>query len=471
MYDAIVIGSGPNGLAAAITLARAGRHVKIFEYRDTTGGGTRTLPLTLPGYKHDICSAIHPLGYASPFFASLPLSDFGLEWIHPEIPFSHPLDSGMALHVYKSLDKTALQLGKDSEAYQNIFKPLANNWDILAHDILAPLKWPNSPLLMAQFGLKAIQSARKFADRNFKAHQAKALFGGLAAHSILSLDRAATSGIGLVLGTLAHRVGWPFPKGGSQQLSDALCRYFESLGGEIETGFKVESVDQLPDSSTYFFDTTPRQMVEICGSKLSANYRKRVSTFKYGHGVFKIDAALKQPVPWQNETCQKAGTLHLGGTLEEICHSENMVSNGKHPEKPYVLLAQQSNFDDTRAPGDNHTLWAYCHVPAGSEEDMTQPILNQIERFAPGFRNCIKEIHTTNASGFETYNPNYIGGDINGGAADISQLFTRPIAKRSPYSTSNKKIYLCSSSTPPGGGVHGMCGYHAAKAALKSVFK
>ena len=471
MYDAIVIGSGPNGLAAAITLARTGKHVKIFELRDTTGGGTRTLSLTLPEFKHDICSAIHPLGYASPFLSSLPLTDYGLEWIHPDIPLSHPLDSGRAVHLYKSLEKTAQSLGVDRDFYTNIFEPLTNNWNSLAQDILAPLQWPNAPIQMAKFGFKAIQSAQKFAGRNFKTLEAKAVFGGLAAHSILSLDRAATSGIGLVLGILAHHVGWPFPKGGSQELIGAMSSYFKSLGGEIETGFRVESLDQLPESATYFFDTTPKQMVDICGDKLSNRYKKRVSTFKYGHGVFKIDAALSEPIPWQNKLCQKAGTVHVGGTLEEICYSENQISNGKHPEKPYVLVAQQSNFDNTRAPGNSHTLWAYCHVPSGSEKNMTQSILDQIERFAPGFRDCILETHTTNTREFETYNPNYIGGDINGGAANITQLFTRPIVKRSPYSTSNKKVYICSSSTPPGGGVHGMCGYHAARAALKSILK
>jgi len=466
-YDAVVIGSGPNGLSAAIILANKGYRVKILEAYHQTGGGMRTHELTLPGFKHDLCSAIHPLAYESPFFKTLPLEDFGLEWIHPEIPLAHPLENGDAVFLYQSLKETARQMGDDEHAYFDIFHKYLDKWDSFSCDLLGPLDLPRHPILMASFGLKALQPARKFAERRFKTEKAQALFGGVAAHSIQSLDHHGTAAIGLVLAMAGHKSGWPFPKGGAQQLAKALTGYFTSLGGEIVTNCKVESFDDLPKSKTYFFDTNPRDMARICKKQLGSFYKKRLSKFEFGHGVFKVDAALNSPIPWLNKDCMKAGTVHLGGTLNEICASENMMKADRHSEQPYILIAQHTNFDQSRAPSNHHTLWAYCHVPNGSTYNMKEFIFDQIERFAPGFRDTVMQSNVTNSMDFEAYNPNYLGGDINGGSAKLTQLFSRPVLKRVPYRTSKNGIYICSSSTPPGGGVHGMCGYHAVKAALR----
>jgi phytoene dehydrogenase-like protein len=467
-YDAAVIGSGPNGLAAAITMAREGYSVKVFEASDTVGGGTRTKELTLPGFSHDICSAIHPMAAASPFLKSLPLEDYGLKWIHPTYPLAHPLDDEPPAMLYQSFSETVDALGDDGSAYQKLFEPIVNNWDSLAEQLLGPLSLlPNTPLLLARFGLKALQPAERLALTSFSSERGKALFAGLAAHSILPLDTISTSAIGMVLGAVGHVEGWPFPEGGSHAITQAMARYLELLGGEIECETEIESLDQLPDSKVVFFNNTPKQILNIAGEKIPNNYAKKLRNFEYGAGVFKIDLALDGPIPWSDEECKKAGTVHLGGTLEEIKDSEDCLKNNTHTEKPYVLVAQQSLFDESRAPEGKHTCWAYCHVPHGSTKDMTEPILNQIERFAPGFRDLIIGRHAMNTQAMESYNSNYIGGDINGGKQDISQLFTRPAGLFNPYHIPGTNMYISSSSTPPGGGVHGMCGYHAAQAALK----
>lgn len=469
-YDAVVVGAGPNGLSAAIHLAHQGLSVKVIEAADTIGGGMRTKELTLPGLKHDICSAIHPMAASSPYLKLLPLEDHGLEWIHPDYPLAHPMDDKPAVIGFKSLDATADSFGMDGQIYKNLIKPLSDNWDTLTRDLLAPIQFPSNPVKMVRFGLKALQPASRLV-KNFKEPKASAFFGGLAAHSILSLDKAATSAIGLVLGAAAHAVGWPLPKGGSQSIADSMGKYLQSLGGEIETGNTISNFEQIPKARAVLFDLTPGQVVKIAGKKFPGDYVEKLKAFRYGAGVFKIDYALSKQVPWNDNECNKAGTVHLGGTFAEIAESEKEISLGKHPKKPYVLIAQQSNFDRSRTPDHKETLWAYCHVPNGSTVDMTKAIEDQIERFAPGFRDTIIKRHTMNTAQLESYNSNYIGGNINGGVQDIWQLFTRPVSLFNPYSTPAKGIYFCSSSTPPGGGVHGMCGYHAAESVLKNEFK
>ncbi len=469
LYDAIVVGSGPNGLASAITLARAGRSVLVLEAKDTVGGGTRSAELTLPGFVHDICSAVHPLGAASPFFRTLPLPEHGLEWVYPPAALAHPLDDGTAILVESSIDATAARLGRDAATYRHVMKPLAADWPKLAHELLGPLRFPRHPIAMARFGALALWPAKTLAKLLFRGERARALFAGMACHSIMPLESVTTAAFGLVLGTLAHAVGWPIPRGGSQMIANAMASYLQSLGGEIVTDRHVESIDELPPHRAVLLDVTPRQLVRIAGQSLPAGYRRRLEGYRYGPGVFKMDFALDGPIPWKAEACARAGTAHLGGTLEEIATSERAVWRGEHPERPFVLLAQSSLFDSTRTPQGKHTAWAYCHVPNGSTVDMSERIEAQIERFAPGFRDRILARSARNAIEMERYNPNYIGGDINGGVQDWRQLFTRPVARRVPYSTPAKAIYLCSSSTPPGGGVHGMCGYFAAQAALRDT--
>lgn len=468
-YDAIIVGSGPNGLAAAITLAQAGCAVLVFEAHETVGGGMRSAELTLPGFIHDICSAIHPLGVGSPFFRRLPLAEHGLKWIFPPLAVAHPFDDGSAATLERSITATAERLDQDARAYRRLMGPFTANWDKLAHEFLGPLRLPRHPLIMARFGLYGVRSARGLANALFTGSQARGLFAGLAAHAIMPLEKSPTAAFGLVLGILGHAVGWPLPQGGSQKIADAMASYLQVLGGQIITGQRITSIEELPPAQVILFDVSPRQLLSLAGQHLPAGYRNKLEAYRYGPGVFKVDWALAGPVPWLAPECLAAGTVHLGGTLPEVAAAERAVWQGQHPEKPFVLVAQQSLFDESRAPAGKHTLWAYCHVPNGSTVDMTGAIENQIERFAPGFRELILARNSLTPAMFETYNHNYIGGDINGGVQDWRQLFTRPTFRLVPYSTPNKRIYLCSASTPPGGGVHGMCGYFAAQAALRQL--
>ena len=468
-YDAIVVGSGPNGLAAAITLQQRGHSVLLIEGKEQVGGGLRTSELTLPGFHHDVCSAIHPMAIHSPFLASLPLADFGLEYIHPSIAAAHPFDGGGAAYVTHSLEDTASALGKDGQVYSDLIGPVVEDWPFIISNILAPLRFPGHPFKLAKFGLKALRSASAIA-KQFSTKEGKGLWAGMAAHSIQPLTNASTAAIGLVLSAAAHIRGWPMARGGSQSIANAMAAYFKHLGGTIQTGHWVHLVDELPEARALVFDVTPVQLLKIAGHRFTSFYRSQLQRYRYGMGVFKIDWALSGPIPFVSEPSRKAATVHLGATFEEIALSESDASSGKLANKPFVLLAQQSLLDASRAPGGQHTAWGYCHVPNGSVVDMTGMIEAQVERFAPGFKDLILARHTLNAQQMETYNPNYIGGDINGGIIDIRQLYTRPSLSLTPYRTSDKQIYICSSSTPPGGGVHGMCGYHAAQTILKDLF-
>ncbi|WP_211360876.1 phytoene desaturase family protein [Mucilaginibacter frigoritolerans] len=468
-YDAVVVGSGPNGLAAAILLQQNGLSVLLIEGKDKIGGGLRTEELTLPGFLHDVCSAIHPMAVASPFFETLPLGEYGLEYIYPAVAAAHPFDDGSAAVLKTSVLETADLLGADKNAYLKLIQPLVKSLPDIAADVLAPLHFPKHPYEMARFGLNALAPATQLSKR-FDTEKAKGLFAGMAAHSIQPLSNMATSAIALVLMANGHLKGWPVPKGGSKKISEALALYFLSLGGKIETNRYITLLDQLPSARAILFDITPKQLLTIAGHKFSSIYKWQLERYRYGMGVFKVDWALDAPIPFTAENVRDTGTVHIGGSLQEIVESEQLTSKGHHPEKPFVLLAQQSLFDPSRAPNGKHTAWAYCHVPNGSFKDMTDAIEKQVERFAPGFRERIIARSTMNTGQLESYNPNYIGGDINGGIIDLAQLFTRPALRWSPYRTSAKGIYICSSSTPPGGGVHGMCGYHAAKCALKDVF-
>ena len=468
-YDAVVVGSGPNGLAAAITLARAGCSVLVHEAKETIGGGARSASLTLPGFVHDVCSAIHPLGVASPFFRTLPLAEHGLEWMHPPVALAHPFDDGTAALLEQSVEVTGATLAEDAAAYQRLMAPLVATWEQLADAVLGPLRLPSHPLTLLRFGWHAIRSACGLAEGWFTGSRAKAFFGGLAAHSLMPLERPLTAAFGLLLGILGHFVGWPFPRGGAQQISTALAAYLRVLGGEIVTNAPVQCIDELPAARAVLLDVTPRQVLRLAGHRLPAGYRRQLERYRYGPAAFKLDWALDGPIPWAAPACARAGTVHLGGTLAEIAASERAAWYGEQTEKPYVLVAQQSVFDSTRAPAGKHTVWAYCHVPNGSTFAMTERIERQIERFAPGFRDRILARHVMPPAALTDYNPNYIGGDINGGVQDIWQLFTRPVIRLVPYATPVRGLYLCSSSTPPGGGVHGMCGYFAACAALRGV--
>jgi phytoene dehydrogenase-like protein len=469
-YDAIVVGSGPNGFAAAITLQRNGLSVLLIEGKDTLGGGVRSAELTLPGFIHDVCSAVYPLGQDSPVFKPLRLEQFGLKYLPPEYAVAHPFDDGSAVAVQSSVEITAAELGKDAANYTRIFSPLVNEWTSIRSAFVGPLHVSNFTETKARFAFQAISSGAGFAKHQFITKEAQALFAGMASHSILPLNKLATSSIALVLNTVAHVNSWPVPKGGAQQITNALAACFTYLGGEIQTGFKIDSLNQLPSSRVVLLDVTPLQLLSIAGEQFSKFYKWQLSRYQYGEGVFKIDWALSQLVPFTNEKCRKATTIHLGGSFDEIYQSEYLISKNAVSDKPFVLLVQPGVVDRSRAPEGKQTAWAYCHVPNGSQKNMTAAIENQVERFAPGFKDCILARHVMNTSAMEMYNSNYIGGDINGGAATIGQIFSRPALRLSPYRTSAKGVYVCSSSTPPGGGVHGICGYYAARRALKDLF-
>jgi phytoene dehydrogenase-like protein len=461
--DAVVVGAGPNGLAAAIALARAGRSVRVLEAADTVGGGSRSAELTLPGFVHDICSAVHPHPLASPFLRELPLAEHGLELVQPELALAHPLDDGTAVAFDRSIEVTAASIGgPDGDVYRKLMEPLVRDAEKLLPAILGPLRPTRHPLALSRFGLLGLRSAEGLAKR-FEGQRGRALIAGNAAHSMLRLDASPTGAVALVLLLTGHAVGWPVARGGSQKVADALASIARSHGAEIVTGHRVERIDELDDARAVLLDLTPRQIVAIAGHRLPDRYRRALERYRYGPGVFKLDWALDGPIPWTAPECLRAGTVHIGGTFEEIAASER----GDGGARPYALLSQPTVCDPSRAPAGKHVGWAYCHVPAGSTADMTDAIEGQVERFAPGFRERILARASMNAEGMEAYNPNYVGGDINGGLMDLRQLFTRPVARPVPYTTPDERLFICSSATPPGGGVHGMCGYFAAKAALR----
>jgi phytoene dehydrogenase-like protein len=468
-YDAVVIGSGPNGLAAAITLAQAGHTVLVREAAGQPGGGLRSAALTLPGFLHDVCASIHALGAASPLFRALPLAEHGLEWVTPEVPLAHPLDDGTAVMLERQLEATAEALGPDAAAYRALMGPLVRHWQALVDDVLGPLRLPRHPVLLARFARHALWPARTLAVRWFRTEPARALVAGLAAHSVLPLERPPTAAFGLILAAAAHAHGWPVARGGSQRLADALVAYLRRRGGEVVTGAPVRSLEELPPARAILCDLAPRHLLQLAGSRLPRRYARQLARFHYGPGVFKVDWALDGPIPWTAAACARAGTVHVGGTLEDIARAERMVWEGRLPERPFVLVTQPSVCDPTRAPAGCHTAWGYCHVPNGSDADLTDRIEAQIERFAPGFCRRILARHTRSAVQLEQDNANHIGGDITGGSQTLWQLLARPAARWNPYTTPVPGLYLCSASTPPGGGVHGMCGVHAARAALRRL--
>ena len=469
-YDAVIVGSGANGISAAIYLQQKGLKTLILEKNSEPGGATRSGQLTLPGFVHDIGSAVLPMSYSSPFFKTLPLEKYGLEWIFPEIAFAQTLEDAEAVGCYQDISKTAATLGKDKEAYEDLMNPLVSNWAKIDEDILSPFGIPSHPLQFLKFGIKAILPAKTLVNHYFNEDKAKSLFYGAAAHSTLPLTNLASSSFGLVLSIMAHINGWPFPKYGASAIIKSLLAYYKDLGGTLYCKYAVKDAKDIPSSKIQLMDLTPRQLLKIEGLNLSNTYRKRLSKFSYGSGVFKIDWALNDPIPFNSDICRRAGTVHIGYGCEEIEHSEALSAKGEIAKKPYILLVQPSIFDSSRAPEGKHTAWAYCHVPNGSTFDCTKIIEDQIEKAAPGFKKSILKRATMNTRELEIFNPNLVGGDINGGKQDITQLFTRPVAKISPYKTSNDNIYLCSSSTPPGGGVHGMAGFNAAKQAFKDHF-
>jgi phytoene dehydrogenase-like protein len=462
-----VVGSGPNGLAAAIALAQAGRSVLVLEAAETAGGGCRSAELTLPGFVHDVCSAIHPWPAASPFLRTLPLDEHGVELVHPPAPLAHPFDDGSAVLLERSVGATAAGLGRDAGAYNRLVGPFVREADDLLNGALAPPLPPRHPVALARLGLHGLRSAAGLARSRFAEEPARALFAGLAAHSMLSLRAPASASFGIMLAVVGHAFGWPVVRGGSQKLADGLLSHLRLLGGKVETGRSVGSLAELPPARAVLLDLTPRALLHVADSRLSSRYARRLERYRYGPGAFKVDWALDGPVPWRSPECARAATVHVGGTLAEIAESEHSVSRGEHPERPFVLVAQQSLFDQSRAPRGKQALWGYCHVPNGSTFDMLERIERQIERFAPGFGDLVLARSIRSPAEFERYNPNYVGGDINGGLQDLRQLLARPAPRLVPYSTPAPGLFVCSSATPPGGGVHGMCGYHAAQAALR----
>jgi phytoene dehydrogenase-like protein len=465
------VGSGPNGLAAAAVLAREGRSVLVLEQHTDVGGGTQTRQLTLPGFHHDVCSAVHPMGVLSPLFRSLPLHEHGLEWIHPRASVAHPFSDGTAAILERSFDGTGASIGPDAKAWCRLIEPFLGHPRHLFEDVLGPLRLPRQPIVMARFGVLGLQSAVRLARKRFIGERAQALLAGCAAHSVLPLDKAPSAAVGLLFAISAHIEDWPVARGGSQAISRALESYLRSLDGRVETGRRVESMTDIPDSRAVLFDLSPSAVARIAGEALPLGYRRRLSRFHYGPGAFKMDWALAGPIPWRAQECLHASTVHVGDGMREIALSEADAWHGRITERPFLIVAQQSQFDDSRAPAGQHTGYAYCHVPSGSPVDMTERIEAQIERFAPGFRDIVLARHVTTPLDFERQNPNYVGGAITGGAADLSQLFTRPVFRLNPYTTPNPRLYMCSASTPPGGGVHGMCGYYAARAALGRVLR
>lgn len=465
---ACVIGAGPNGLAAAIVLAQAGWQVDVFEAEAVPGGAVRTLELTLPGFWHDFGSAVHPMAASSPFFSSLPLQDYGLQWIHSPAPLAHPLADGTAVTLERDLATAESWLDADGKAWRDLMLPFAERWSEFAPEVLRPLpSLPRHPWLMARFGVNAVVSARKLAFALFRHERARALFAGLAAHSLLSLDQTLSAAFGMLMGIPAHAVGWPIARGGSQAITNALCAHLAKLGGSVHTSARIDDISALPANDVTLCDLTPRQLLRVAGNRLSSAYKDRLAKFRYGPGVFKVDYALHNPIPWIAADCLRAATVHVGGTFEEIAASESAVRSGTHAEHPFVLLVQPTLFDSTRAPADRHIAWAYCHVPNGSKVDMLGKIESQIERFVPGFRECILARRVFSPADLEEMDANLVGGDVGGGALDPKQFLFRPTVQH--YATSDKHIYICSASTPPGGSVHGMCGYHAARMVLSRM--
>lgn len=466
-YTAAVVGAGPNGLSAAIRLAQAGHKVVVYERASVAGGGLRTEALTRPGFLHDTCSSVHPMGISSPFWNTLPLEQHGLTWTHPELPVAHPLDEAPAVLLHRSVEDTAAGLDpQDRASYTRLFGWLSRRWPDLARDAMGPLSIPADPILLARFGLHAFQPAATFATRTFKGERARALFAGCAGHSVLPLHRTPSAAIGLMLQAAAHGAGWPMPQGGAGALADALVSVLRSLGGVIKTGTFIDALDQIETDGPVLFDTGPRALASMA-PHLGGAWKRQVDAFRYGAGACKVDWALDGPIPWADPAVGRAGTVHLGGSLDAIAKAEAAPYEGQHSEDPYVLVVQHSVADPTRAPEGKQVAWGYCHVPSGSTEDRTEAVEAQVERFAPGFRDRILERHTKTAAALEAWNPNYIGGDVNGGAADWDQLFARPVRSLRPYATPDRRLFLCSASTPPGGGVHGMCGLFAADLALK----
>lgn len=469
--DAVVVGSGPNGLAAAVALARAGVPTVVYEAMDEIGGGTRTAELTRPGYLHDVCAAVHPMGAASPFFRSLPLAERGLEWVQPDVPMAHPFDDGTAARLERTTEATADSLDPaDRKAYRDLMDPLVERWEALMVDALGPpVRIPRHPLLMARFGLRALRSATGLARARFSGPRARALLGGIAGHVLDPLDRVPTAAFGLMLAIPAHVVGWPFARGGSRRVAAALAAELEAAGGRIETGRRVHDLGELSSYDTVMLDLTPRQVLSIARERLPARYRAALERYRYGPGVFKLDWALSEPIPWTAEACRRAGTVHLGGPLEAIAASARAACEGRMVDDPFVLVTQPTLFDPSRAPDGAHVAWAYAHVPHGSDTDYTALLEDQVERFAPGFRDVIVARSARSAADMERHNPNLVGGEISGGSQDLKQVLFRPTVSLDPYSTPVDGLFLCSSSTPPGGGVHGMCGYHAARSALRRL--